>query len=82
MKSSFTLRFLQQADVIQLTDCGEGFCATLQLTAEVEVARPVPAHGNIIQNVEYNTVRKMIVLYMLSKSEVPVTAACLCHLLL
>lgn len=40
----FTLMFLQQTDVIQLTDGGERFSATLQLTAEVEVARPVPAH--------------------------------------
>lgn len=41
--NSFTIRFPQQTDVIQLTDGGERFCAALQLTAEVEVA-PVPAH--------------------------------------
>lgn len=46
-RASFTLRFFQQADVIQLTDGGERLSATLQLTAEVEVARPVPVHTHI-----------------------------------
>lgn len=39
----FTLRLLQQTDVIQLTDGGERFCAALQLAAKAEVAYPVPA---------------------------------------
>lgn len=38
---AFTLRVLQQADVIQMADGGEGLCAVLQLTAQVEVAHPV-----------------------------------------
>lgn len=39
---AFTLRVLQQADVVQMTDGGEGFCTVLQLPAQVEVAHPVP----------------------------------------
>lgn len=38
---AFTLRILQQADVIQTADGGEGFGALLQLAAQVEVAHPV-----------------------------------------
>lgn len=38
---AFTLRVLQQADVIQMADGGEGLRAVLQLTAQVEVAHPV-----------------------------------------
>ena len=40
--NTFTIRFLQQADVIQLTDGGECFGTTPQLAAEAEVACPVP----------------------------------------
>lgn len=40
----FTIRPLQQADVIQLADGGEGLGAAQQLTAKVEVTHPVPVH--------------------------------------
>lgn len=39
---AFTLRILQQTDVIQMADSGEGFRALLQLAAQVEVAHPEP----------------------------------------
>lgn len=39
---AFTLRILQQTDVIQMADGGEGLRALLQLAAQVEVAHPVP----------------------------------------
>lgn len=39
-----TIRLLQQADVIQLADGGEGLGAALQLAAKVEVTHPVPVH--------------------------------------
>lgn len=39
---AFTLRVLQQTDVVQMADGGEGLRALLQLAAQVEVAHPVP----------------------------------------
>lgn len=43
--NSFTIRILQEAEVIQLTDGGKCFSATLQLFAEVEVTRPIAAQA-------------------------------------
>lgn len=60
MRNSFTLRFLQQADVIQLTDGGERLCAALQLTAEVDVACPVTAHAHIIHKAIHDTVNSRL----------------------